>query len=260
MNELKSLFTSQGAMNVKCESYQGSKDKAICVHYTLNVEQGSQYIVFYFLTHGSNLLTIRFVSFFKAITDKQEKMIRSIVESVEWGKKEYTAGPKGKTDMNIFTDYETGLSFMVPSGWNEVKFVAGEESKKAKYRIGTENVWVLYESGDLWGTIEQSYGSFISTLKLSRADFGNDFLSKEMIMQWFDCKDDEVYLNTIGGQEYFCVKKATKYTAGNVSIENHDTIYICMRDAYLYWFQLSGVDTFGFEDQFNRFIKTIEYP
>ena len=260
-SQLRSTFASQGAKDVKSEIYQGKNNKAIRLSYSLSTAQGSQYIVFYFTTHASSLYTFRFISFFKPISSAQEKLIQGIFDSIEWGKQNYTTEAKGETDINIYSDYETGLTFMVPSAWSEVKFVAGEEGKKAKYRIGTENVWVLYESGDLWDTFYESYGSMIDTLGMTRADFNNEFLSEEMISQWLQCSDsDTITKKTINGQEYYCTYKTTTYTSGGLSLENHDLVYICMRDAYLYWFQLSGTDISRFEDQFNRFMRTVEYP
>ncbi len=259
--QMKNTFASQGVKDVKSDIYQGTENKAIRLSYTYEATQGNQYVSFYFTTHASNLYTFRFISFFKPTSASQENVFRSVFESIEWGKQNYTAEAKGETDINIYSDYETGLTFMVPSAWCEVKFVAGDEGKKVKYRIGTENVWVLYESGDLWDTFRESYGSMIDTLGMTRADFNNDFLSEEMVSQWLQCSDsDTITKKTINGQEYYCTDKTTAYTSGGLTLENHDLVYICMRDAYLYWFQLSGTDISRFEDQFNRFMRTVEYP
>ena len=259
-NQLKSTFSAQGATDVKCDIYQGKENRAIRMHYTYKTQQADQYVLFYYTTHKSKLLTVRFISFYSPISSKQEELIQNVFESIEWGKKDYSSDPKGETNINIYSDYETGLSFMVPSGWSEVKFVAGEASKKVKYRIGSDNVWVLYESGDLWDTFAQSYGSLIETLGITRKDVDNSFLSKELIAQQLGCAEKDVSMKTIGGQEYYCMNNAESYSAGSLSIDAQNIVYICVRDAYMYWFQLSGVGISKYEDQFNRFMKTVEFP
>ena len=258
--DAEKAFSLQGAKNAKGEIYRGPNDKAIRVHYTLTTAEGNQYVAVYVTIRASKLYIFRFISFFTPISTKQENLVQSIFDSIEWGEKKYTTGAKGETDINIYTDYETGLTFMVPSGWSEVKFIAGEESKKVKYRIGTNNVWVLYESGDMWPVYEQSYGSLLKTYGITRADCDNSFLSEEDVSEMLGCTaKDSVTMKTVGGQEYYCVDKTTPYTAGGLSMENHDLVYICMRKGFIYWFQLSGVDTSRFEDQFIRFLKTVEY-
>ena len=149
---------------------------------------------------------------------------------------------------------------MVPSGWSEVKFVAGEESKKVKYRIGNDDAWVLYESGDMWDTFAQSYGDLLTTYGITRKDIGNDFLSKELVATQLGCSESDVSMKTIGGQEYYCMNKSSTHSVGAVSLDTQDIIYICMQDSYMYWFQLSGVNISKYEDQFNRFMRTVEYP
>lgn len=259
-NQLKNTFSSQGATDIECDTYQGKKDKAIRMHYTFKNAQADQYVLFYYTTHNSKLLTIRFISFYSKISNMQEKMIQDVFDSLVWERKTYSYDPKGETDMNIYSDYETGLSFMVPAGWSEVKFVAGEESKKVKYRIGSDNVWVLYESGDMWDSLAQGYGSLIETLGITRKDIDNSFLTKELIAQQLGCSEKDISMKTIGGQEFFCMNSADTYSVGNVSIDAQNIVYICMREAYMYWFQLSGVGISKYEDQFNRFMKTVEFP
>ncbi len=67
-------------------------------------------------------------------------------------------------------------------------------------------------------------------------------------------------MRTMGGQEYYCVNFDNTFEFGSVSTENQMLVYTCIRDAYLYWFQLSGTDISGSVDQFNVFMETIQYP
>ena len=259
INELKSMLATQGATDIYSDVYQGKKNKAIRMRGTFKTQQADRYVSTYYTTHGSKLLTIRFISFDSAVSDNQEKVIEDIFNSLVWEKRPYSSEPKGETDINIYSDYETGLTFMVPSGWNEVKFVAGNESKKVKYRIGTDNVWVLYESGDMWDTFVQSSGELIKTWGITRKDVGNTFLSKELIATQLGCSESDISMKTIGDQEYYCMNTANTYSAGAFSLDTQDIVYICMRDSYMYWFQLSGVGISKYEDQFNRFMKTVEF-
>ena len=260
MNDLKTVFLSQGAKDIKCEKYQGSKKKAILMHYTLATAQMDQYVEFYWMTHQSKLLMIRFISFYHPISAAQEDMVRKIIETADWAKKDYSSEAKGKTERGIYTDNETGLTFAVPSGWNEVKFVAAEEGKKVKYRIGSDNVWVLYEGNDLWSVVTDSYGSLIGTAGITRKDIGNDLLSKELIANMLGCRESEISMKTIRGQEYYCMDTSSAVSSGSLSLEMQNIVFICVRDAYMYWFQLSGMNIGKYEDEFNRFMGTIVYP
>ncbi len=260
MNDLKTGFQSQGMKDVKCEKFQGSGKKAILLHYTLESAQMNQYVEFYWITHHSKLLMIRFISFYHPISDTQEAMIRKIIETADWEKKDYMPGAKGKTEQGIYTDFETGLIFAVPSGWSEVNFVAAEEGKKVKYRIGSDNVWVLYESGDFWGVVTDSYGSLIESAGITRKDIGNDILSKELIANMLGCNTSDVSMKTINGQEYYCMNSTASISSGTLSLEAQNIVYICVRNAYMYWFQLSGMDIGQYESDFNRFMGTVVYP
>lgn len=257
--QLEASFTSAGITDKRSEIYTGKNNRAIKLHYTYETQEGKQYVLFYYTTHGSELYMIRFISFFSEISDEQEKMIQDAFESLAWGKQNYTTEPKGETDISIYKDYETGLTFMVPSGWSEVKFVAAEEGKKVKYRIGTEDVWVLYESGDYWDLIVDAVGSD-NLYGFTRKDVDNGILSEEMIAGMLGCSVNDITRETIDGQEYYCMRNSQTVSSGSVSVDTQDKVYICMRDAYLYWFQISGRGISKFEDQFNRFMKTIEYP
>lgn len=257
-SDLENAFSSQGATNVKSDIYNGKKDKALRLSYTLNTQQANQYVLMYFTTHESKLIDIRFISF-SDITKDEKAMIQDVFESINWEKKVYSTAPKGQTDINIYTDYETGLSFMVPSGWNEVRFIAGDNSKKVKYRIGTDDVWVLYESSDLWDIFNQNYGDIIKAARFSRADFDNSFLSYELVADLLGCAEKDISIKKVGEQEYYCMNTANSHSIGSLNVDTQNIVYICMREAYLYWFQLSGIQISKYEDQFNRFMKTVEY-
>lgn len=259
-SQFKDIFASQGAVGTESRIYRGKEHPAIRLHYKLKSEEAEQYVLIYYTTHGTKSLMLRFISFYSDISEEQTKLLEDIFESIKWEKRAYSTEPKGSTDGNIYTDYETGLTFMVPTGWNEVKFVAGEEAKKVKYRIGGDDVWVLYESGDMWDTLAQNYGEYFDLFGITRKDIGNDFLSKELVASILGCSESDVSMKTIGDQEYYCMNRTVTNNVGTVSVENQDLLYLCMRESYMYWFQLSGIGISKYEDQFNRFMKTIEYP
>ena len=259
-NQLKETYTAQGVSDVTADIYEGSEKTAMCIRYSIPSPELDQYVEFYYITHGSKMVLIRFISFFDPISDTQEKMIRNIIETAEWEKKDYLAEPRGETEQGIYTDFETGLTFAVPSGWSEVKFVAAEAGKKVKYRIGTDNVWVLYEGGDLWDLVAEDSGSLIESAGITRKDVGNNLLSREMIAKMLGCSESEVSMKTVGGQEYYCMNSTASVTSGVLSVDAQNIVYICVRDAYMYWFQLSGMNIGKYENDFNRFMETIVYP
>ena len=259
-NQLKQTYESQGAKNVTVNMYEGSEKKAVRIHYSVPSSEMNQFVVFYYISNGTKMILIRFVSFFNDISDSQEKMIQSIIDTAVWGKQQYSAEPKGQTDQGIYTDYETGLTFSVPSDWSEVKFVAVEEGKKVKYRIGTSNVWVLYEGDDLWDDVVENYGELIDSLHVTREDFGNNMLSTEFIANMLGCNEKNISMKTIAGQEYYCLDNSIAVDSGLFSMEAQNIIYICVRDAYMYWFQLSGIGISEYANDFNLFMESITYP
>ncbi len=259
-NLLKSTYVSMGASNVTSDIYEGSTKKAVRIRYLLPSDEIDQYVEFYFFTHKNKIVMIRFISFFNPISEIQEKMIQDIIETAVWEKEDLIPGEKGATDQGIYTDYETGVSFSVPSNWNEVRFVSTGEGKKVKYRIGTDNVWVLYESGDFWDFAVDYYGPLTDIGVITRKDIGNDMLSIEQVAATLGCNESDITMQTINGQEYYCMNTSFPVSSGLFSGEAQNILYICVKDAYIYWFQLSGTDIGKYENDFIKFMETVVYP
>ncbi len=256
---MKQTLEGLGMTNVTCSIHTGKKIKALRLYSVIEKQGISLPVVMYTLTHESGMIVLRYSSLSGDVSDEIEKMIHDICDSITWGKQKIQ-DPPAKSSNDIYTDPETGLSFLVPSGWNKVNFVTAGEGKKIKYRIGEEAIWMLYQGGDMWETAVDTYGSLIEKYDMKRKDIGNDFFTKGQIAGLFGSSEDDITMKTLGGQEYYCVNFDNTFEFDSVSTENQMLIYTCIRDAYLYWFQLSGTDISGCVDQFNDFMETIQYP
>ena len=253
MNSVKSSFEMQGGLNVTAEVYQGKSHKAIIIRCEYMRDNTKVYFLQYTFTHGDKAMFNLRLNSDNEISIEMEEGMRNAFDSIMWGKVENATGTKGSTDQSIFTDHETGLTFLIPSGWTETDFVGGAESKKVKYRVGEDSIWVIYESTDLWTRL--SAGSF----GIARTQIQNDYFSQEDIAQSIGSVASEVSMKTIGDQEYFCVRFTTATDVSSTEIGVENVLYVCVRDGFLYWFQLSGAGIEKCEDQFNRFMKTVEF-
>ncbi len=259
-SQMEQGMEAMGMEIVSCGVYKGKKETALRLYTTVKEGEDIElHVLMYNLNHGSRMIILRYSSFFSEVSEETDKMIQDIFDTITWGKQEIQDPPE-KSDNGTYTDPETGLSFPVPAGWNKVNFVSAGEGKKIKYRIGEESVWMLYQGGDMWEIVNSTYGSLIKKYNLERKDIGNDYFTKELIVDLFGCSEENITMKTMGGQEYFCVNFDNTYNLGSVSMDNQMLVYFCIRESYLYWFQLSGMDISGCVDQFNDFMATIQYP
>ncbi len=58
-------------------------------------------------------------------------------------------------DADVYTDAETGASFVIPDTWSEQQFVRAQQGRKAKFRVPGAGGTAFYDSGDLWDIIPE---------------------------------------------------------------------------------------------------------
>ena len=257
--QFQAYYSSRGAKDIVCEIAEVILDKAVCVHCTYQEEQSDQYEIAYYTTHGSDLVSVRFLSA-AGITEERERMIRDIFASIRWGVREEGKEDGGAEEAvspgQIYIDAETGLMFPVPEGWQPSQNVTDDPTTKVKYRIGDENVWMIYGSADLWDQLS----SWNDMTGISRADIDNSVLSAESFAQQFECAEDRITIKTIGGQPFYYIKTTYSVQAGALTVDTDFMIYVCVKNAYYYKFGLSGYGAAKYEDMFSRFMETVIMP
>ena len=254
--QLAAYYSAKGAKGIQCETITGTMGQAVCIHCLYHTGQGTQYEAAYYTTHETNLLGVRYLSF-STISEDRENMVRGIFESVRWEAGTDESERKGGMNSDrAYTDPETGVSFLVPEGWEEVHSSSTDPTIDAEYRIGTGGIRMVYGSVDLWEQI----AAYNDVSGMSRADIGNEILSKEAFAQQFGCSEDDITIKTIGGQAYYFANTSYTVSIGQITQKSDILFYACVKNAYYYKFGLGGYGAAEYAEQFEQFMESVTMP
>ena len=251
-DELLSKYTKQikrtlgfSAKDIKDDIYQGKTNKAIRIQYKLGtLFSGDQYILLYYMTHGSDLLKMQFLSYSKEITSDQEDMVREIFDSIEWGAKQ--------AEQERYYDKEIGISFILPPGWHKEKESVGGASMSTKLQIGSYHTWVSYECDDLWVKYYKDNREIADMFGLKRSNY---FLLENpdtIVEKLLDCDEYMISNKRIADKKYYHINEWMRST-------DQDVVYYYFDNGYMYKFLLSGENVGNYIDQLESFLMTVEY-
>jgi hypothetical protein len=140
---------------------------------------------------------------------------------------------------NVYTDGDTGASFMVPEGWNEVTLTNAEkEELDAIFQFGDENTgysFIMYHSYDYWGEMMET-----EQAGHLRNYYNSSILTDIELADLFGLDPSEIQIVTYGTAKYVEFLYTTPSGTNWLQLG-------CFANGYFYDFRFAG-DTTRYSD------------
>lgn len=158
----------------------------------------------------------------------------------------------------IYTDSITKISFTVPQGWKEKAHSKEYDVFIAEFVPDEEDgTCILYGWSDVWFELSDS-----DKKVLTRADLGNDNLSKELVAETSGLNKSEVSTVTYNGKTYYTYSTRNSTESYGATLKNTITYLTYLDNGYVYSFLYSISNNYsGYHySDFEKIIKSINYP
>lgn len=258
LNALASTLVSQctnyGINVSKYEIYQHSQAKFVRLYFTDagNTVYGLQYYTVY----DGKAMNFTMRSYEGSLSSRQEKVIRTIVDSIKFDKAPPVAEQGEDTSSFIHTDIDSGVTFTVPANWKQEAFTKDRDFIDVKFVSTKEGgCTIIYGSTDMWGEM-----SAADKAGYTRSDINNSMFTKSDIAAMYNTTADEISTVTYNGVQYF--KGETNYTSGaygvDIAVKMTQLVYI--DNGWMYIFQFGGTSTHKLYSDFESLLKSVQYP
>lgn len=238
----------------KYDIYQHSQAKFVRVYFedTANSVNGLQYYTIY----NGKAMNFTMRSYSGEITAKQEKTIKTIVDSVKYDTPPVEIPVGAETEAFVYTDVDTNTKFTVPANWYEKELSKDREFIDVKFVSSKEEgMSIMYGSTDLWGmlTPEEKIGS-------SRSDIENSAFEISDIATLYGIDENLITKQVYNGKEHFqaTVKQNTELYGATFTSEI--TMAIRIENGWGYSFQFTGTTDNEYFEDFQKLLNTVEYP
>ena len=238
----------------KYDIYQHSQAKFVRVYFedTANYVNGLQYYTIY----NGKAMSFTMRSYSGEITAKQEKTIKTIVDSVKYDTPPVEIPVGAETESFVYTDVDTNTKFTVPANWYEKELSKEREFIDVKFVSSKEEgMSIMYGSTDLWGmlTPEEQKGS-------TRSDLDNSAFEIADISTLYGIDETLRTKKIYNGKEYFqaTVKQTIDMYGGTFTSEL--TYAIRIENGWGYWFQFGGTTDNKYFEDFQELLNSVEYP
>lgn len=247
-------YEKKGISVLKYDIYQHSQAKFVRVYFedTTNSVNGLQYYTIY----NGKAMNFTMRSYSGEITAKQEKIIKTIVDSVKYDTPPVEIPAGAETEAFVYTDVETNTKFTVPANWYEKELSKEREFIDVKFVSSKEEgMSIMYGSTDLWEmlTPEEQKGS-------SRSDLDNSAFEISDIATLYGIDENLITKQMYNGKEHFqaTVKQNTELYGATFTSEI--TMVIRIENGWGYGFQFSGTTSNQYFSDFQSLLNTVEYP
>lgn len=238
----------------KYDIYQHSQAKFVWVYFedTASSVNGLQYYTIY----NGKAMNFTMRSYSGEITTKQEKTIKTIVDSVKYDTPPVEISAGAETEAFVYTDVDMNTKFTVPANWYEKELSKEREFIDAKFVSSKEEgMSIMYGSTDLWGmlTPEEQKGS-------TRSDIDNSAFEIADIATLYGIDENLITKQMYNGKEHFqaTVKQNTELYGATFTSEI--TMVIRIENGWGYSFQFSGTTDNEYFEDFQKLLNTVEYP
>lgn len=147
----------------------------------------------------------------------------------------------------VYTDTESGVSFELPTDWEEAPLSEPREYVDAKFVSEEEpGMSIIYASGDIWGEMTSD-----EKAEYSRVDIDNEMLTNEDISNIFsfyigaEIDASDAKLMTIGGNKFFVVKLPAVEHELYDDLEVDIALAINITNGYVHFFQCMKIPGTG---------------
>lgn len=247
-------YDKMGISVNKYDIYQHSQAKFVRVYFEdiANSVNGLQYYTIY----NGKAMNFTMRSYFGEITTKQEKTIKTIVDSVKYDTPPVEIPAGAETEAFVYTDVKTNTKFTVPANWYEKELFKEREFIDVKFVSSKEEgMSIMYGSTDLWEmlTPEEQIGS-------TRSDLDNSAFEISDIAELYGLDENAITKKIYNNVDYFqaTVKQSIDMYGGTFTPEL--TYAIRIENGWGYWFQFGGTTDNEYFEDFQELLNSVEYP
>lgn len=207
----------------------------------------------YYTVWGGHSYSFALHSYTDTLPEADADTMEAFMESVRFNA--YEPKPIQETEPISFTNDELGLSFTVPSGWQEADVDQKSGVIQSAYTAVKDPACnIVYVGSDIWNEY-----SPLQKLFLTRSAVDNSSTTKWEVAQMFGASASDAELVTINGTEYFRVKYSQTVSQYGLTVKLTSTALVCMRDAKCHMFLFTGGEHTGLEPAFDALMETVSY-
>lgn len=247
-------YTNYGINISKYEVYQHSQAKFVKLYFT-DTDKTVHGLQYYTIYDGKAMnFTMR--SYEGSLSSRQEKAIKTIVDSIQYDQDPPEAASGEDTDAFIYTDSDCGVSFTVPANWKQEDFYKEREVIDVKFASTKEAGCVMiYGSVDMWEQMSAS-----ERAGYTRSDLNNSAFTNADIAAMYNTTADKINTVTYNGIQYFKYEDKHTSDAYGIDISVTMTQLVYIDNGWIYMFQFSGSSTHKLYSDFERLLKSVQYP
>ncbi len=252
-------YEAIGIEYIKSEIYQTEQAKFIKIYVEQKnpLDGSTVYGIEYSTIYNNEGINITFHSYDGPINASNEAYIQDIVDTAIFDAIDLSDEPTPAISNSFqYTDTLSSITFTVPENWVETPLPIDSEAVTAKFAPSTsEDVFMMYGSSDLWETLTDSEKE-----GHHRADVNQYFFTKAELAEMFDVSAVAIESVKYNNLLYYKIRKEELSTtiAGAAPI----TLTILVRIDYgiMYLFYFNQNDSHLYHDDFEAFMKSVQYP
>lgn len=143
-------------------------------------------------------------------------------------------------DRSSYLDPESGTSFLLPDGWVQREFSEEREFIDATFvPKNGDYSYIIYACEDYWMAIEEEKRLELERMGYYRKDTDNSLLSPDYLAEIYSIESEGIHVVNLSNQDFY---KADIVSNQELSIPIKTTVFICVRNGYMYSFQFVGTN------------------
>ncbi len=228
----------------------------------------TKYAIEYDTAFHGKYLDLRLTSYSGKIDAAHEKMIQTIVDSIEFEKPSNSSNDLESAPSFEYKDKVTGLSFTVPPGWVTADFNNSEfgflSAKFASYWEPSR--LISFKGYDLLDSLEDYEREVFEQKHISKNELDNSSLTSLWVADYYYEAQSAVSLTSYNGKEYFKIDTTDKRY-----VQQGSTTYIeptglpatylfRVEQGLAYCFIFNGNDADPYYKDFEQLVSSANYP
>lgn len=246
-------YTNYGINVSKYDIYHHSQAKFVRLYFTDTAK--TVYGLQYYTVYDGKAMNFTMRSYEGSLSSRQEKTIKTIVDSIKYDKDPPVAEVGEDADAFTYKDNESGVTFTVPANWKQEAFSKDREFIDVKFVSTKEDGCVMiYGSTDMWSQM-----SAADKVGYTRSDLNNSAFTKADIAEMYSTTADKITTVMYNGVQYF--KGEPKYTTDAYGIDLSVTMtqLVYIENGWMYTFQFGGPSTHKLYSDFESLMKSVKY-
>jgi len=152
----------------------------------------------------------------------------------------------------VYTDEEAGVSFTLPTGWEQKVNDDSEMLQAAFVRKGDENVEIQYARVDLFEQLSVS-----GRAGLEREDFDMNIMTKEDFAGGYGLPEENIESKTFNGKEYYKIKADAEHFGYDAPVSIVQ--YYHFENGWAYFFQTVEYTDDEYRAEVEELLESVEY-